>query len=874
MALKCQPAIEAALGGRKLTDRETAAVARQTTALLKQIGTKTGPEAEAVLKEFQDRLLALKGIAKRNTALNYFATSSKKLLRQQTPAMMRNPAEGLKALFQTSLADFKNSKNALTTKVSKMIHGRAGALISELESVNLAKYAFGGADDMNIGKAMWHLKQEVVDEPAFNALGPNAVVVAKILNKHFEVMRQDLNRAGAWVGKLSDFIVSRGHDSYKIARAGGNGFGTDASKDAWVQHVYAGLDWTKSFDGEYAAANVHERTAVLQSLWTSFTAGQHLSYTDQPGVAGRGFQNLGAKASHQRELHFKTPEADITYQKTFGRGDSLAESAMHSMFHSGRDLAIMREWGPNARANIEKFVTEWKEELHAQGRPVDAAKLEAEYDKQKRNTWPVISNEIGHPGNKFAAQWNAAARTGILPAKLGNVVLSSIGDLALRSSLLNHYGVADSFFADIAHGITGQMAALGSGTTTAEKNFAAEAGILLESPHLPMSNSSMDEIGLGAVNRFNQMAMKYFGHSWWGNRVRVNTLTATGVRHAQMAGTEFANLPEGLQRGFRQYGIGEDEWNIIRRQTPHTLDNGHKVFSPSAVAEMDPKEFTSVATMRNPSEPHLKRMRDTVADNYRNLMGELADRTTSAPDLTMRAIMMQGTRPGTWTGEAMRHLMLLKGFTANIMRNHLGRELYGYNEDRLPFSQAMYRMLTLQDGGKAFAGTAKLVSAGVAFGYLSNSLADIFKGVTPDTDWETALPRAMVKQSFGIYTDFLLGNERDDASFADRVFNLAGPTVTTAGSVGDVVFQTLEAVHSERGMTAEKEDHIARRVFQIAYGSLPGSNLFYTRYAMDYLILHNISEMIDPGYTRRAQDAMLKRSGQQYFAPPNPQVNQ
>lgn len=876
MALEnCNAAISKAVG-KELTDREKGAVARQAAALIKRLEAVKGADdpaaVEAALKSFGDDIKAQRIIQQRNAALNFRAVADKRQWRETIGAFKNNPAEGIKSFFQTSLADFKNSKNALTTKVGNEITYRMAAFTTDLEKAGLAKYAFSGTDDKNIGQAIWHLRQDVVDEKALSKFGKMAVDTARIITKHQEAMRIGLNKHGAWVGKNSDYIVSRGHDSFKIARAGGNSFGSDASFKAWRDDVVEKLDWNKSFDGEFAAKSGAERDERLKSLWSQFTNGIHLSFSDQPVGAG-GYQNLGRKQSHMRELVFSNADNDISYQKAYSRGDSLAEAAMHGLHNGGRDMAIMREWGPNAKANLDKFVASWEHDLHAEGRTADAAKLRKEYAKQLKNTWPVLTGEIGHPGSEAAAEWNALARMVTMPAKLGNVLVSSLNDVAIRASALNHYGIADGTTADLARSLAGQVEGIGTGgPTQAMKDAAAEAGVLLEHVWLPSGNHIMEHVGLGKITKLNQIFNKWNGSSWWTNTVRTNVAATVGLRHFQFKDTAFAKLPEGMQRGFRQFGIDEAGWDIIRRSEARELDGGKKIISPAAITEMEPSEFASLSTMAEPTEAHLSRKRDELAANYRNLVGEMSN-ITGQGNLTTRAIMMQGTNPGTWNGELLRHFMFLKSFTINYMRNYLGREIYGYNAERMTFPQALKAMVTFQDGGKAFAGTSKLIATGAMFGYISNALTDMENGRVPDTNWTTAVPKALVRGgAFGIYSDFLLAQVRPDASFADRVANIAGPTIGTAANLGDIVLGTIAAAGSKEGFTEKKQETKARQLFQLAYGSLPGANLFYTKYVMDYLVLHNLADMIQPGYGKKVQKTLKENTGQSYLLPYSPQT--
>lgn len=871
---KCKPVIEAKLG-RPLEDREKGQIARQAGALMRKMqaaGTKA--EAEAILKDYTDRIKAQGIIAKRTEAMNYFAREAKNNFRKSVGFVEKNPDEGFIGLMRGSLYDYQGSKRSTAQLAYHEGQSRAAALQADLLNTNLFDYAFSGKDDDNIGMAI-HDIQNGGDGLKY---GKDAAAVGKILADHQEALRLDMNAAGANIDKNNDRLFRRTHDAYKVARAGGEAFGSDAAFQAWKkQGNMDHLDWSKSFDGELLAETQQVRDKRLKSLFTQFASGEHLNWSEG-NTGGRGTGNITTKISAQRELVFEHPKYDVAYDRTFGRGSSIAESVYHSVSTGGKDLGIMREWGPNPRANIDRFVNDWQKELVEQGRAEDQQKLARAYRSEMNNTWNLLSKPPAHPSDGIAARTFAAIRQTTGTAAIGMSVFSNIGDLPLRASSLAMYsdgGVMKHLASDTAHMATG----IGL-DVKAQRDLAAEAGIRLESAHMPLDPNQSAHVGFNALSKFNQQVMKLSGHSWWSNRVRTNSLAADAFRYANHLDKGMAQLPEGMQRALRQFGISDKEWEVLRTVPPSDLGNGMKGLVTSDILDHDESNFASLVSSANPTKGTLQRARADLAASYRNLMGEMADRSTSAPSIANQAVMQMGRVPAhTLMGELMRGALQLKGFAFNYMRNHLGRELYGYSQNKMGFGEAMATMLkgSTPGGRSARAGLAKLIATGIGFGYISNTLRDVAVGKTVEDPtgehWGDAMKRAFARQSLGLYSDFVFAEVPENSSFWDRVGHMTGPEF----GFGSDLFNNTMKLADHVGKAAEGRDESdnfykdGQRTFGTIYRNTPGTSLFWTKYALDYMVLNNVSEMLNPGYQQRLQHRAAENRGQSYLLGAGPQ---
>lgn len=209
----------------------------------------------------------------------------------------------------------------------------------------------------------------------------------------------------------------------------------------------------------------------------------------------------------------------------------------------------------------------------------------------------------------------------------------------------------------------------------------------------------------------------------------------------------------------------------------------------------------------------------------------------------------------------LRHFMMYKTFTASLMRNHLGRELHGYRPNRLSSSQAIMEMFKDPKGG-SLGGMANLMFWGPILGYMSMNAKEMAKGKEPrvPTDAESfkKIYMASVARSgaLGLYGDFLFG-EVSNKYGNDFVLSLAGPTVRRAVDVGNLYG------------TFRKGGDTGAEAFRLLLNNTPGYNLFYTKWAMDYMFIYRMQEAMNPGYLRRMERRVKKEKGQEYLVPPS-----
>jgi len=879
MALeKCNAEIVKALG-RELTKREQGTVARRATELKKKIDLANNDPAAVtgILQDFADEAAARASIAKRTTALNYAAFAKQKAWHETVEPVVKNPGEVLMASVRGSLRNFQGAKDSAANLAQHEMNARSYALTADLLKAKVADYAFAPESNQAVGGALYDMRNGSSEAAVSSKYGPQAAKAASVLEDHRERLRQALNSAGAFIGKNSDAIFRRSHDAGKIAKAGGNTYGSPEAKASWVQNVNQKMDWTKAFDGELANAPDKERQSVLESLWTQFSAGTHLPASTSDAM-GTGTRNLGKKFSHQRQLVFKSAQDEVAYLNEFGHGNSIGEIVRYEMQSGGKDLALMRKFGPNPEATFDKIYNDRKAALTAAGDAKGLAQLDKSYRNLKDNDWKLLTGATGHPTDNFISRFLSAGRTWTNAAAIGNSIWALTGDTSLRASMIAQRtagtGVSKSIFDGYMRNFSGH------GLSTEEAAaLAAEAGIRFEGITAPIDPYSGESITQGLASKAMKLTLRFGMHNGWVNRERINNLVADSNHYWAMRDKATADM-HPMERGtLAQFGIGAKEWDILRQQKARDIKDGQMGFTPQAILDMPTDAFKSLIPDGG-TETQLVKARQALHDSFRNLLGEYADRATVSPSLANQAFMQLGRTPaGTVPGELWRSALQLKGFVMNYMRNHMGRELYGYSSEYRSFPQAMADMMRGQNPSAA-KGLSKLMVAGALNFYVVNALKDLALGKTPqdpfDFDiekhgslWDTpgfqAFSKAWAKQSFGIYGDVLMGDSRPGESVLETIpKKFIGPEGELVGNVADSAFAYMHAMGKRGGPSDKDLGKASQQLFGTAWKQAPGTQMWFAKGALDHYVYNELADAMNPGYKKRVEDRMRKR-GQTYL---------
>jgi hypothetical protein len=249
------------------------------------------------------------------------------------------------------------------------------------------------------------------------------------------------------------------------------------------------------------------------------------------------------------------------------------------------------------------------------------------------------------------------------------------------------------------------------------------------------------------------------------------------------------------------------------------------------------------------NDASVQNLQDDLAQALRVMFIDRAHHAVSEPNARVRAFMLRGTQPGTVSGEMLRFIGQFKSFSVSMVQITLGREVYGRGYDTV----GEY----LKNGKGDMVGLATYIGLATMLGYGAMAAKDLIKGREPRTplDYRTWVAAMAQGGGLGLYGDFLFGE-----------YNRMGRTFS-ASMAGPVLGQ-LDAVF-DLWTRARNGDDLAGAAMKFALDNTPFANLFYTRIALDYLILYGIQEALNPGFLRRMEQRVRSQNDQEYLFPPS-----
>lgn len=817
--------------GRELTDDELDDLLTelQRRRRLRRAEDRNASEEEIARSAAEDYARDMEiaaAVEKRNAAINErIRLEAEDFIRMQFPD---DPALGLQA-FMTGANRLRNgSRNSASAMQEGMMGKYLGGLTADLEKAGMARLFANGALDREIAQAMWARNRDV---PRPVSVQAEAVTMADILIKWGEVARDDANRAGAWIGREQGYIVRQSHEFWKVSRAG---------FDAWRAEIEPRLDWARI--GEDV-----DRTSFLRGAYDGIVSGVHIRSEGSPAGGGIG-RNIARRVSEERVLHFRSADDWYEYNRLFGRG-TMREAFIHGLRMAAQTNGLLRTMGTNPQATYRQLADRLLDGID------DPLAKRAFREKTQEggavhNHLMAVDGSMNVPVNAIAAQVQSSVGAWTRMTVMGFSLFSQASDIPIRASEMRYQG--QGFLPALVEAAAGIL----SGRSRQELvELDGELGIVREMFATNVaSRFSISDDGLpGTISKMQGWYFKLNGMAYVTDNQRASSIRSMSHRLALNRDVPFAQANDGLRRVLRLFDIGEAEWTAIRA-APARLADGRDYVTPQSIMEAPDAAFADMVARsgRKPTARAVAAAREQLADRLRNYLRDRAGYMTIMPDDRTRAITMRGTRPGSIQGVGMRAVWELKGFAAAVIQKAWGREIYGRGSDTV--------LQAIRNGNGEMLGLANMIMWQTVFGYLSMASKDMLKGLSPRVPEDADQARRIMQAAFlqgggaGIYGDFLFGEANRYGG--GLLATLAGPSVGKA-----------ESLYQLYGRVRDGDDAGAAAFWNFVR-NVPGNNLFYTKLALDYLVLWNMQEWVNPGSLRRMERRVERENGQTFLIRP------
>lgn len=694
-------------------------------------------------------------------------------------------------------------------------------LISDLEQSGLLKAAQSTEFDRNIGRAMWG---EKVDDDI-------AQGIADTFSKYQEMSRIEANQAGAWIKKDPNYITRQSHDIDKIAKA------TEAEWRAIIEPKLS----------ERTFLEIDDKDDFFKSLYTALSSGIHLSQGEKElAAAFKGSANVGKKLSQGRLLHFKSADDWMDYNDLFGTS-GITESVLRGLESSADSTALMRKLGTNPESMIDVV---YDDLLKA----ADTGEDRVAISESRRKTDDLMATATGQTliaGNKMLAAVGSNTRAVLSMSKLGGALLSSIGSDNVAYAAEVRYQGGNMF-----SGLTESIKAIGSGRGTMEqRKIAANLGVSMDSFIGNLSSRfNVNDPTRGLSQKLMNTFFRWNGLSWWTDALKVSAAIGSSNRLFQAKDLPLDKVDSRLSRVMKLYGIESAEWDIVRKGY-ETDDTGTGLLTPEGQKKIADGDYISYLNNKGvaPTKTAIRELRSELERKVRNYVSDRQGFAVLESDTRSNATWQRGTQRGTVQGELLRSIAQFKQFPTIFLQRVIGREVTGKAKGSLPDAKftdsPMY-------------GVASLMTALTIAGYVSMSAKDIAKGREPRQFNDDAANNAKIMAAamvqgggLGIYGDFIFGDMNRFGG--NPLSTAAGPSL---GLASDIV---------SLWQKAKNGDDASAQAFTLALNNTPFLNLFYSRLALDYMLLYDIRESMNPGYLKRMEKRIKKNNNQEFMFPPS-----
>ena len=670
------------------------------------------------------------------------------------------------------------------------------------------------------GKAMNHeLLKEVFGEDSAN---PTAKLVAEQWAAASEYLRLRANAAGMAIAKRNEAgYLPQKHDQVKVRSAG---------KAAWISGIRDKLDLNKMIDertGKPFRAEALE--LALNDVYETISSGGLNKV--KSGSAGAG-KSLANRRMDHRFLVFKDAEAWQKYMDEFGDGD-VFDTMIGHIDAMSKDIAMLEQFGPNPTTTIEALKIEaqkianaddarTKSEAAANAFAMDANK----FDDMLR----LFTGEGSIPANVGAANFMSGTRNLMQASLLGGTTLIAVpGDLNTSRITARMAGIPTAKL--LRRAFTQFVAPL---SAQKKVQFAVRLGIAADNwmTHAHGQARFFGELtGPQMTQTFSDVVLRGTALSHWTQSSR-QTFGLEFLGHlGELKGKKFSELPATTRNTLEAYGIAEDRWNIIR-STEMEIEKGADFVRPLNIEE------------RGDLAPGLGR---EIATQLMSLIENETNKAVPQATLRGRATLVGNRKRGTLGGEIVESFAQFKSFPVSVLQGNLLRYL---NVDGL--------------GHKALYATEFVVSMTIA-GALGLQVRELAKGRDPrDMNdmrfWGSAL---LLGGGLGLFGDFLYSDLNRYGGGLGA--SIGGPVAGTADQLRNLTMGN--AVQAAMG----QDTRTTSELIKFAARNVPGANIWYSRLALERLVIERLGEMADPRAHRayrRTQRKRLKDYNQRYWWAP------
>lgn len=716
------------------------------------------------------------------------------------------------------------------------------------------------------------------------------LAVAKVMEKYQRLGLMEMRRHGVDIGQLEGRMLHQDHDSWALRNFANNGrtgatrsairgllpskkrvnIGDPAHREAWIDFVLPLLE-EKTYDGrvvdrEYLAGAYNLLAGFKEPSQDADLLGGRYG---PGGVKGEAERRSGMA----RNMKFKGPDEWAAYQQRCGNPDFMS-NFMGELDGMARSIGIMRIYGPGGEFTRQMMHQAVGRQLSG----VSALKWQNSR-KDRETSLAVLNGSVNIPASEVIANVATNTRNIFKASILGGSILSQTGDfvnvgkaraLRFNRGIGGVYGEALSHVRDFMRTIKP-----GAAQKAVIEAFGADIDATIGGLLREVDNGD----SRGFTSRLVEKVYQYQGATWLNRHNR----QAAALGMSNWLGSESRrgwNEIEPTTREFLQeHRFTEADWELIRRGEM-IADDGRSYLTPESVAALSDEAIADHlrATGSQATERHVAAWRVDTANHISAMMTDYVSQALTEPSIRSRMVTTGGTQAGTWSGELVRSMWDVKSIMVSQIQKGIQTERFGRSSDpraRVKAGSAsQYLAIANYMAAMTMAGYVSYVLKGWASGVSRRGLLDqnneddrILWYDLPIFDDRVLFASMAQGGALGIYGDFLFSdNDRFGGGFLQT---LSGPSIGKLEDIYKIWRAWKTASDDTDPEKAERErGALANQMARMLKGSIPGSNLWYSRQILDRYIWWNVQEAINPAALDRLEKSAEKRGDDYVFTRP------
>ncbi len=557
-------------------------------------------------------------------------------------------------------AERKDNVESLWVGLSRQLISPIG---NRLRQLGLEKAATSDGLRNEVAEAMWRANGGAPD--ARVTVSTPAQQIAEAFMAPLRLIKERQNAVGARIGDAIDYVTHTNWDSRQLRLAAGAGADREAAYQAWkTRDVPRMAD--KTFEGltPRDGETIDEaKERFVRSIYDATQSGVHMRGTAMAGFETlgdyvppvyEGTRNIARSASQQRVVTWKSAQDWADHMHEFGGGQSLYHDVVKTLDTGARRTALMQYLGTNPAANLETII----QRLVEKNRTSDQLGRMENQLEGVRNVLGRLDGSLNVPIHADAGELTNQLMSLEAVSHLGGVSITHLSAApGTFSSEMVHHGVGRlETMANIVKALT-----TGRGTAEAQEALA-DSGAFAHGYTLGIQRAgTMGEAWRrDGVPGFASWASAHFMRLTGLPQI-LDALQAKSVKSVLMsrlgrqADKDFAGIEEHQRNVLGSYGIGSEEWNLIRGASDPTMVEGQRWMTPTDATKSDPAQVEALLRSRGQiaenasaetTEKAVQKFQWELGDKLLMYLNDAGDRGAVRPGVRERAMVLGRLRPG------------------------------------------------------------------------------------------------------------------------------------------------------------------------------------------------------------------------------------